>query len=1062
MPRLAGARRDEGDWRRLEEDQERSSGSEQEEEGEHKRDERAGARAHARGASPAEPEEELEPLESEERLIALPQRGKRGLRARPLSRSLGASSRASSDSGSAWEDGNKVMSESLQEALSFGEGVDALRGFSVAELRFSADLDGRSPLQVALLCDNLAMARAVLELALAKPLTARRAREASLLRASSLELARADHTQAPHGASARAAREAEVERLLAPAAESLFLSLLGRPDNNGWTAMHYAAQAAPGAMRLVLSFAPGSMPGHGQGHGHSQAVLSGRAALASAADSTGCSPLHVAAASGNVEAISSLLLWRAEPHPANLDRDTPLDLAANRAVRRALSHGVTEELVQGAPKAFRALGTLLLCGESVDERKGLLQQTVLHRACEVGRADLVRFLVHEAGADVGAADACGWTPLHYCAKHCSSGHRAAADMLLRRGARAGAASANGLQPLHLAAAAAAGASGDAVARAGADAAAMVALLARCGAGLDARERSAGLTPLMVAARKGGAGGAHAALELVLSGCDLYACDARGWTALHTACSFGNRAVLRLLAYCDAEKHGLRRVRSRAGKLPGDLCPDPVLRAELWTPWELAAAGRIDGLRQVHRDLRAPVALEDGRSSATGGNNEDGDGGGSSWSSSFARGGFWLQGLGMNEHSFGQGLTLLHAAVLGDHFGPSLQSKPKPRSRSEPAASKGASRAQQGLTGARQHSEEAVVAYLLSLSQVWVDSSDKRGMTPLMHAARLGKLKIAALLLSKGADVRMADLAGNTAAHWASAYGRARMLNQLEAAPGGKEAAETRNHGGYTSLEVAGEPALLGVSALPPRRKNSPPKVDLAIAAVPHPDESKSSEDEEPAGHDAGRARDNEPDDQVLKRLRDVARELQTEEGRLGKGPHCVSDMDARRALMDAAAEISWERGEWQDRDDALKALRVAASAVERDERRLQEKQPPQSRPPSGGRPPSGRPAGRFAKDNSSVSSSSKSSVSSGCCSSCCSCSSGCCTCSCSSCCSSREGSRRGTLDSYSGSETGGSSSSNSSTTCGSRRGTMDSATTSSSDDSSRSSSSGGESGGSGV
>jgi hypothetical protein len=241
--------------------------------------------------------------------------------------------------------------------------------------------------------------------------------------------------------------------------------------------------------------------------------------------------------------------------------------------------------------------------------------------------------------------------------------------------------------------------------------------------------------------------------------------------------------------------------------------------------------------------------------------------------------------------------------------------------------------------------------------------------------------------------------------------------------------------------VARDPSLLGIAALPPRRKNSPPKLDLTVVAAPHPEESKSSENDE-RDPDGGRARDNESDEQVLKRLRDVARELQAEEDRQGKGPHCVSDIDARRALMSAAAEISWERNEWQDRDDALKALRVSAAAVDRDERRLLNKQPPESRPPLSARPPSGR----FAKDNSSVSSSSKFSGSSGCCSSCCSCSSGCCSCSCSSCCSSRDSSRRGTLDSYSGTETTGSSSSSSSA-YGSRRGTLDSATTSSSDSS---------------
>lgn len=54
-----------------------------------------------------------------------------------------------------------------------------------------------------------------------------------------------------------------------------------------------------------------------------------------------------------------------------------------------------------------------------------------------------------AGADVGACDAMGRTPLHWAA---GGGHRAAVDFLLRKGAAPGARDGQGRTPLHLASA----------------------------------------------------------------------------------------------------------------------------------------------------------------------------------------------------------------------------------------------------------------------------------------------------------------------------------------------------------------------------------------------------------------------------------------------------------------------------------------------------------------------------------------------------------------------------------------------------------------------------------
>lgn len=57
--------------------------------------------------------------------------------------------------------------------------------------------------------------------------------------------------------------------------------------------------------------------------------------------------------------------------------------------------------------------------------------TALHNAVCAGRAEVVEFLVCEAGADVNAGDTDGWTPLH-CAASC--GNVRLARLLVEHGA----------------------------------------------------------------------------------------------------------------------------------------------------------------------------------------------------------------------------------------------------------------------------------------------------------------------------------------------------------------------------------------------------------------------------------------------------------------------------------------------------------------------------------------------------------------------------------------------------------------------------------------------------
>ena len=131
-----------------------------------------------------------------------------------------------------------------------------------------------------------------------------------------------------------------------------------------------------------------------------------------------------------------------------------------------------------------AVESLLEEGADVNAAQGD-GMTALHWAAERGHAAVAELLI-AAGAAVDAESRIGsYTPLHLASR---GGHGQVVNMLVSAGGDPGATTTNsGVAPLHLAAAAIGGAE------------AVVALLGH-GAEVNARERSAGQTPLMFAAR----------------------------------------------------------------------------------------------------------------------------------------------------------------------------------------------------------------------------------------------------------------------------------------------------------------------------------------------------------------------------------------------------------------------------------------------------------------------------------------------------------------------------------------------------------------------------------
>jgi len=124
--------------------------------------------------------------------------------------------------------------------------------------------------------------------------------------------------------------------------------------------------------------------------------------------------------------------------------------------------------------------------------------------------------------------------------------------------------------------------------------AMITLLARLGANLDAIDAEQN-TPLLLAAKRGN----YLAVETLLTlGARIYAQNIRGHTALHIAAFHHHIPVVRLLCRWDAEVGRLQHVLDRSGRSAYDLAADPPTRDALHTLFEACASGKLDLAQSV--------------------------------------------------------------------------------------------------------------------------------------------------------------------------------------------------------------------------------------------------------------------------------------------------------------------------------------------------------------------------------------------------------------------------------------------------------------------------------
>ena len=201
-------------------------------------------------------------------------------------------------------------------------------------------------------------------------------------------------------------------------------------SSNGNTPLHGAAAAGVTNRDLVRALARGNLD---------------------AKNAAGGTPLHVAAAAGHAATVRLLAEAGADPNLADKNGRTPLQLAQRMA---------------DAAQAHDAAAALVVAGARSDvaDRRG---DTPLHVAARAGDAKLVSLML-EKGARPNVGDAAGRTPLHLAvgaAKGPTKSEVIAA--LTSRKAAVEVADAEGNTPLHLAAAAGDAAAAEALLKAGA-------------------------------------------------------------------------------------------------------------------------------------------------------------------------------------------------------------------------------------------------------------------------------------------------------------------------------------------------------------------------------------------------------------------------------------------------------------------------------------------------------------------------------------------------------------------------------------------------------------------
>jgi len=180
---------------------------------------------------------------------------------------------------------------------------------------------------------------------------------------------------------------------------------------------------------------------------------------ANAQTSEGTTPLHVAAHYGNTEIIKTLLMAGADANIQDKYDRTPLDLAnennklAGTDALKMLNEPPPQPIGSQyfTPLHYARTAELvreyISAGADIEGRDSIVGGTPLHTIASFGNAKTIQELIKK-GANIAATDAFGETPLHSAAK---DGNTEAVETLLSAGANIEAKTNFDNTPLHLAA-----------------------------------------------------------------------------------------------------------------------------------------------------------------------------------------------------------------------------------------------------------------------------------------------------------------------------------------------------------------------------------------------------------------------------------------------------------------------------------------------------------------------------------------------------------------------------------------------------------------------------------
>ncbi|KAF0697050.1 Aste57867_12234 [Aphanomyces stellatus] len=459
------------------------------------------------------------------------------------------------------------------------------------------------------------------------------------------------------------------------------------------------------------------------------------------------------------------------------DVDRIMALAATTATRRALVRGLEQLDMQRthdrrydvamddddadvSPPTLSVQPWLQYFAQTdINAVSGSLLQSSLHKIAQFGCVDELEAALAR-GVDVNAVDANGWTALHYCA--CSRGPAAAVDIAARLVAcddiQLDIPSMQGKTPLHVAAA-------------GGRLEVLELLLDTNLADVNAVDTN-GWTPLHGAAH---ADDVLAAKRLVQhAACNVYAVTPAKQTALHVAASAGADGVIALLCAWDIETQRLVVAQDSHGRVPAALAKSAHARDRFQSLWQLAWQGQPDKMQAM----------------LVGHNIDDDDEHG-------VRGQLKHHTPQTHKNS----LHLVVRAVVTSFTGYNCRIDPGLHG-TQPCASFSS------ILPTTYRYPFVCVSLACDNTRVLDlyhhggrNMRDHAGVTPLMLAAASGNVALAQALRPRHVALDTVDVNGNTALHYAYAFGKSAVARWLEGLD--RDLASQENADQRTPLDVSG-------------------------------------------------------------------------------------------------------------------------------------------------------------------------------------------------------------------------------------------------------------------